>query len=584
MSRPLLLASLAIAGLLSFTHLATAQVLDPAAAPERTLQLSPPGNPETGSSPEMLAPIYTPNEELNGTSESQEASSTADENQDGEAKQGDTEKKKEEQEKKKKEEEKKTAEKKKKEKEKKAKLKKAAASAFKPMFYDNAFSYLSDPNYDGYFLGEGIKQIKCLEYCGCSAGECTVDSPCTSCTQGGVCKWLPLITLDLGGQYRYRYHHEENMRGLGLTGVDDDFFLQRTRLFGNLRFGKRIRFFAEYIDAVSQFEDFRPRPIEENRSDMLNLFLDGTLLDFGERKLKGRIGRQEFLYGAQRAVSPLDWANTRRTFDGAKIMWQGKHFDVDGFWARPLRISDRHFDSPNLDQQFYGVYSSYKGFDKDKLESYWLAFDNDATGFRVDSIGGRWYGEDGNLLVELWGNYQFGTNTDGSSHAAGAFTVGIGHKSDCGWKPTWWVYYDWASGDGNAPGAGNGYFQFFPLAHKYLGFMDFYGRRNIETPNVQFSVQPTKKLKLLAWYYYFFLEDARDTPYSVAMTPFAPGVTPNSADLGQELDLIAAYKLSPRTGMLLGYSHFFSGAYYDTPGLPYSGDANFFYVQYHVNF
>ena len=41
----------------------------------------------------------------------------------------------------------------------------------------------------------------------------------------------------------------------------------------------------------------------------------------------------------------------------------------------------------------------------------------------------------------------------------------------------------------------------------------------------------------------------------------------------------ATYKLSPRSGMLLGYSHFFAGAYYDTPGLPYSGDANFYYVQ-----
>ena len=37
--------------------------------------------------------------------------------------------------------------------------------------------------------------------------------------------------LDLGGQYRARYMDEQNIRGLDLTGNDDDFLLHRTRLF-----------------------------------------------------------------------------------------------------------------------------------------------------------------------------------------------------------------------------------------------------------------------------------------------------------------------------------------------------------------
>ena len=88
----------------------------------------------------------------------------------------------------------------------------------------------------------------------------------------------------------------------------------------------------------------------------------------------------------------------------------------------------------------------------------------------------------------------------------------------------------------------------------------------------------------MAWYYSFYLQDERDTPYTVAMTPFAPTVTPGSDELGQELDLAATYKLSARTAFLLGYSHFFPGDYYDTPGLPTNRDGDFYYVQYHWNF
>ena len=59
-----------------------------------------------------------------------------------------------------------------------------------------------------------------------------------------------------------------------------------------------------------------------------------------------------------------------------------------------------------------------------------------------------------------------------------------------------------------------------------------------------------------------------------------------SNQLGQELDLTASFSLSPRSDLLLGYSHFFSGAFYDTnpSNIPYNGDADFFYTQFSVRF
>lgn len=444
----------------------------------------------------------------------------------------------------------------KKKKEKEEALNAAVAGAYKPLFYANDFSYITNPNYNAWWPGNNIKQR--------SFGK--------------------LFKVDVGGQYRMRQQSENNIRGLGLTGRDDDFLLQRSRVFTNVQVGDSLRFYAEYIDAVSNHENFAPRPIEENRSDFLNLFVDGKLLDLKSGILSGRVGRQELLYGAQRAVSPLDWANTRRTFDGGKLMWSSDEWEIDGFWTQPVFPNTRKFDQPISGQQFYGIYSNYKGFEKDIAELYWLAFDNDITGLRADSLGGRYLGAiNEEWSFEFWGNVQFGADTNGTSRSAGAWTFGLGRKFDYSWKPAVWFYYDWASG-GDRLGAADGYFQFFPLAHKYLGFMDLFGRNNIETPNVLLTIQPTKKLKLLAWYYYLFLENQNDTPYTLINTPFAPGVTPGSRDLGHEIDLLASYTINARTTLLLGYSHFFSGKYYDTPGVPFSGDANFYYTQLQINF
>src|SRR5688500_15012836 len=82
---------------------------------------------------------------------------------------------------------------------KKEALKKAVASAYAPVFYDNNFDYLCNPLYCDWHAGEHLKRI------------CVHDS----------------LIVDIGGQYRMRWHTENNIRGLGYTGRDDDFLLNR---------------------------------------------------------------------------------------------------------------------------------------------------------------------------------------------------------------------------------------------------------------------------------------------------------------------------------------------------------------------
>ncbi|EMI55247.1 alginate export family protein [Rhodopirellula sallentina] len=436
------------------------------------------------------------------------------------------------------------------------KMKKAYAG----VFYANDFSYLNDPYYDGpSFFGDHFKNLQ-----------------------------TPLGKLDLGGETRYRYHNERNHRGVGITGRDDNFWLSRTRLYADWEVCDNIRVYGEMLNAESMGEQFAPRPIEEQDADIQNLFVDLTLFDGDHGKLTTRVGRQELVYGAQRTISPLDWANTRRTFEGIRGLYQNGDTSIDAFWTNFVPVDPDDADEANYDIQFYGAYATQKNTALGTMEAYWLGSDNSDIGFSYQTVGSRVSGKtDGGILYDFEGAYQFGEDATAFDHNAGFFTGGLGRKIETNFlSPTVWFYYDWASGEDDFDQVGRadgGYDHLYPLAHKYNGFMDLFGRRNLHDINV-FSLTPlTKKVSMILWYHYFRLDQAT-TPYSVVMTPYNTATPANSKDLGSEIDVLFNINLNARNNVLLGYSHFAGGDYYKETAAPVTldgdYDADFFYFQY----
>ncbi|MCP4190048.1 MAG: alginate export family protein [Planctomycetaceae bacterium] len=161
-----------------------------------------------------------------------------------------------------------------------------------------------------------------------------------------------------------------------------------------------------------------------------------------------------------------------------------------------------------------------------------------------------------------FGDRAFGINQDGEGFA----TIGIGRKlSGFAWNPTIWTYYDYAS---------ENYNQLFPLAHKYFGFIDAVQRTNIESPNLLVTAKPCERVTLLGWYHHFQSNSRRAVP-AIGGTPAQNA----SKFLGNELDLLAKVQLTPRSGLLFGWSHFWRGNKINNPN-----DADFFYTQFHLNF
>ncbi|HMO85640.1 MAG TPA: alginate export family protein, partial [Lacipirellulaceae bacterium] len=135
-----------------------------------------------------------------------------------------------------------------------------------------------------------------------------------------------------------------------------------------------LRVFAEGIlaDVTDDGNTYLPRPIDRNWGDFLNLFIDVGLAD----GVVARVGRQELLYGAERLVSPLDWANTRRTFDGARLLTAGDGWTADLFYTYVVPVVANRLDEPDYNQTFYGAYGTVAVSDNLSVDLYYLGYDD----------------------------------------------------------------------------------------------------------------------------------------------------------------------------------------------------------------
>jgi hypothetical protein len=438
----------------------------------------------------------------------------------------------------------------------------AMRNAYRCLFFENDFGYLDNPCYGGpSFLGDQLKG-------------------------------LSRHRVDLGGEARIRFQNETNIAGNGLSGTSDDYWLTRVRLYADYRINDFFRMYGEYLHGGSDAAILPSMPGNRSLDRIQNGFLDTKLTE----TLSLRIGRQEQCYGAQRLVSPLNWVNDRRTFDGVKAIYEGHHWKADTFFLNPVGdvSSGQNGDEADQEVDFYGIYATQSPIRNLTLDAYYLGLTNRHEQYDYQTIGTRLHGETAKgKLFAFEGAYQFGSNSPGyEAHNAGFVTAGMGHRlrnlrpHENG-NARVWLWYDWASGDNETPAArgDNGFDALFPQSHWYLGFMDLFGRRNINDVSLQFMTPVlSPKVELLLWYHYFFL-DQKTTPYSADMTAFNPTNAAVDRELGQELDILLNFSMNPRNDILLGYSFFQAGKYYQlTPGVPSDSDGQFLYLQYQTRF
>jgi hypothetical protein len=429
-------------------------------------------------------------------------------------------------------------------------------------FFDNAdFRYLDDPKNTETDFFDPLKRVR--------IGD----------------DWL----FSTGGMTWNRYMNEYNSR---LTERDNVYNLTRVRAYGDLWYRDQFRLYAEFIGAYSNFQDLPSTPLDVNRADFLNLFLDLKVAEVGGKPAYVRVGRQELLFGSQRLLSTLDWANTRRTYQGVRGFRQGEKVDVDLFWVKPVIPNPGQLDSVDDEQNLAGVWTTTKLSKSQALDLYYLYLDNgnrvtqqgiERAPFVLNTIGGRYVGDaDGRFLWDVEGGVQLGSRGP-ENVVAGFATAGLGyHAKDVPLRPTFWTYYDYASGDDNPnQGTFHTFNQLFPFGHYYLGWADLVGRQNIHDVNLHLFLYPTKWMTVWFQYHRFWLAAPRDALYNAAGVAYRRDPTGQAGtDVGREFDVVLNFHLSKHADILTGYSQLFGGDFLRrTAGPNAAVDASVFFVQ-----
>lgn len=447
---------------------------------------------------------------------------------------------------------------------------------WKPVFYDNDFKYVDDPNSPYHNTFDFLKRLQ---------------------------PFNENIVSDFGGEFRWQAKGEDNRR---LTGEQNNHNLFRERLYLDTRAYDRFRIYAEVFWADSSEQTVPPIFPDLNHGDTNNAFGELKLFDSVDGAWATRYGwHEELAFGNQRLVSPLDWANVRRSFMLIPhLLHRGKTWNVDVFWSRPTVVLARKLDQPNYQQQFFGSYFSYKGRPNEVYDFYYLGLlaDRDNTTalngengeYQVHTLGFRYQGVRNNWLWEGEAAYQFGGHTRAElgsliSRSAGMATAGFGRKfAKLPFAPELWFYYDYASGNRAADaGTFTRFNQLFPLGHKYLGYMDAVARQNILSPNASLKFYFGPRANLLFWYYNFNLASARDGLFTAGGALERIDPTGRAGRyVGDELDIALNLIMNPNMDWQIGLAHLFSGPFIErtAPTPAEAQDANFFYTQFTVRF
>lgn len=403
------------------------------------------------------------------------------------------------------------------------------------------------------------------------------------------------ISIRFGAESRYRFEWRDDFNLNDPTYEDDGVSLFRNRIHTDIMFqpekgGSALRLFAEGQDSRSIAQSgLQKTAAFLNSMDLRQLFFEADK-PFKNIPVKIKVGRQELAYGDERFVGAFGWSNVARVFDAVKTVFLlSEGFQLDVFFARPVRVEKFKADRSVSSDNFYGVYGAWKFLAEHILDTFLFVRHN-----RDEGVRGERLGEFGPLKEYTFGNrfkgkksgFDYGTeyaiqlgSRSHDSIAAWAFHAQAGYTFEkTPWMPRLGVEFNHASGDKNPTDGKSGTFDnLFPTNHDKYGLIDFLSLKNMNDIKLGASVKPHARLAFASDFHWFFLDAKESAWFKADGTVFRAANAGASVHLGEEIDLYASYKVSEFVSAVVGYSCFFAG--------PFAGDtgaddhANFFYAQ-----
>jgi hypothetical protein len=362
----------------------------------------------------------------------------------------------------------------------------------------------------------------------------------------------------------------------------DAYALSRLRL--NMRVAPTywMRFQFQAQDSQVFGKNTKPdAPPFENTIDMRQAYAE-----FGKAEVPSvllRVGRQEMFFGEQRLIGHLNWTNTARSFDAARLTLTHKNYKVDLFSASVVNLREATADKSTGGNPLHGAYGSItKVVPNATIEPYvlWRL----ARGTRTETgLPGKTdrvvYGT--RFAGKIAKNWDYSIEAVGQTGSVGSDSISaMASHATIGYtltalakKPRLVAEYNYASGD-NTPGDGKQqtFDQLYPTGHDKLGLADQVGWKNIHDLRSGIEFKWTPKLTVTGFYHSWWLASTRDALYNAAgaaVVKVAAGTA--GRHVGQEASAQMTYALNATTSIGAGYANVFPGTFLKnaTPGKQY---------------
>lgn len=385
--------------------------------------------------------------------------------------------------------------------------------------------------------------------------------------------------IKIGGQARFRYEHFNNTDFVAANDTRD-FILTRLRVSLTLIPHEQIvLFFQPQFTAGWGESTASLSSVDQSSNAVGGVANSGTVLNdptLGVHQgylaysptdwFTVKLGRQELIYGDHLVVGNVGWSNSGRSFDAVKFKFTGDIFWVDFLYALLLDVesgvvrgANAAGTSPSGDAHFMGIYSSLDLGDFFKAVDLYALYRFNQTarprphnyvtaGLRIKAKPNNW-------------DYRFEA-TGQIGKLAGANQRDWQFDLEGGY--TWEDFYKFRLAL-EAFVTSRNYNQLFPTAHKWLGFIDLFGRRNIMGGVLHLSAQPSEKwLVKLDAHGMFRTKTSAGLFRLNGVTPIGAVGASTSRFAGVETDLTVRYKPLDLLSFQAGFNAFIPAGFVRT--------------------
>lgn len=372
-----------------------------------------------------------------------------------------------------------------------------------------------------------------------------------------ISKITTMLLLALGGsafaqltvdaELRPRFEYRHGVKTLFANDQDPAMFVsQRTRLNAGYK--------MEKLDFYLSFQDVRVwgDVPQLNTSDKNGIALHQAWAKVSlDENFAVKAGRQEVAYDDQRIFGSVGWAQQARSHDMVLLKYGKNGFKADlglAFNQSKENLTGTLLETPKTykSMQYLWMHQDWSGF-----SGSFLFLNNgmqSPDGLKYSQTIGTHLKKKGtvNLNANLY--YQFGK--DAGNNDLSAYLLGLEGSYKTSEKTSLGLGLELQSGNDNGAitnGKNNAFTPFYGTNHKFNGLMDYFYVGNHANSIGLLDIYANAKFKL--------------NPKSglmVAFHNFSSGADFSEKQLGNELDLVYSYKLQKNIAIKAGYSHLFA--------------------------